>query len=133
MKNLILFHNHCTDGRMSATLMYLYFKEIGEIQQTEFIAVNYNEPFPNVTGRHVYIVDFSYSKMILEDASKSAESITMLDHHLTAAQQWNGYKRFIHQCKDGCPIKINLKENEVIKKSALNRVLNVSKYILKNN
>lgn len=111
-KNLILFHDNCTDGMMSAILLYLYFKEIGKLQETEFIAVNYNQPIPDVTGCHVYIVDFSYSKEVLEAASLTAACITMLDHHLTASQQWGGYKRFKHQCGTGCEMHLTIEEHK---------------------
>lgn len=112
-KNLILYHgSNCTDGMMSAVLLYLYFKEIGKLHETEFIAVNYNQPIPDVTGCHVYIVDFSYSKEVLEAASLTAACITMLDHHLTASQQWGGYKRFKHQCGTGCDMHLTIEEHK---------------------
>lgn len=123
MKNLVAYHNNCHDGFMAATLMYLYFKEIGELDVTEFLAVNYNEPIPNVTGRHVYIVDFSYSKEIINEASLIAASITMLDHHLTAAQQWGGYGDYgngkdivikINEHHSGAGLTLNWIRNKIL-------------------
>ena len=111
-KNLVLYHNHCTDGFLSATLMYLYFKEIGELEKTEFIAVNYNEPIPMLSGMEVYIVDFSYSKEVIIDSSGIANSITMLDHHLTAAQQWDGYGTYVINSPNCCKVTIKINEHK---------------------
>lgn len=109
-KNIVLSHGSCTDGFASSYLMYLYFKKLDE--KTEFIPVNYNEPIPDVTDKNVYIVDFSYSKEVLEQASLKARSITMLDHHLTASQHWGSYRRFTHKCNGGCDIHITVEEHE---------------------
>lgn len=112
--NKILYHKNCIDGFMSAVLMYLYFKEIGEIQQTEFVAVNYNEPMPDITDKHVYIVDFSYPKDVIVDAATRAKSITMLDHHLSAAQQWGGYidESFKSGLPTHCQFNIKIAEHQ---------------------
>lgn len=107
--NVVLYHSNCTDGFMSGTIMYLYFKEIN--QPCELIAVNYNEPIPDIAGKDVFIVDFSYPKDVLQEASKVANSVVMLDHHHTAAQEWGGYRVFTHQCNDGCNMFISLIEN----------------------
>lgn len=107
MSNLVLYHQNCNDGMCSAYLMYLYF--LTREEDAEFIAVNYNTPIPDVTGKHVYIVDFSYSPEVLEEARTKALSIVMLDHHLTAAQQWGGYINFFNDTDVGkCPITIEL-------------------------
>lgn len=109
--NLVLYHNNCTDGMCSSFLLYLFFKEINE--EADFIAVNYNEPIPvDVTGKNVYIVDFSYHPDVIAEAGKTAKFITMLDHHLTAAEQWDGYKRLQYQNEEGCFFDINIVEEK---------------------
>lgn len=106
----VLYHKNCSDGMMSAVLLSIHYRENDE--KANFIAVNYNEPMPEIAGTDVVIVDFSYPPEVLEAASKVATSITMLDHHLTAAKQWGGYKRFTHWCADGtgCEMHLTLKE-----------------------
>lgn len=125
--NVVLYHDSCTDGMMSGTLMYLYFKEIN--QPCELVAVNYNNPIPDVTGKNVFIVDFSYSKEVLQEASRVANNIVMLDHHLTAAQQWGGYRVFTHQCEGGCNMFIALEEH----KSGAGLTLQWIKQLVKHN
>jgi oligoribonuclease NrnB/cAMP/cGMP phosphodiesterase (DHH superfamily) len=46
----------------------------------------YGDEPPNVEGRDVVIVDFSYKKKVLLDMADKATSITILDHHKTAAE-----------------------------------------------
>jgi oligoribonuclease NrnB/cAMP/cGMP phosphodiesterase (DHH superfamily) len=106
----VLYHKNCSDGMMSAVLLSVHYAETN--QEATYVAVNYNEPMPEVAGTEVVIVDFSYPPEVLEAASKIATSITMLDHHLTAANQWGGYKRFTHRCFDGtgCEMHLTLKE-----------------------
>lgn len=99
---IVLYHANCFDGWISAWLMHLFFLYTNT--DAEFIAVRYNEPIPDVTGKHVYIVDFSYSLEVLKEASKVTKSITMLDHHLTASQQWGGYNIYVYNCESGCKI-----------------------------
>jgi len=113
MSNIVLYHGGgCNDGMCSAYLMYLFFKERKE--PVEFIAVNYNEAIPDVTGKHVYIVDFSYSPDVLEEARTKALSIVMLDHHLTAAQQWGGYYNlyYFQPTDTKCHLTIKIAEDK---------------------
>lgn len=106
----VLYHKNCSDGLMSAVLLSLYYQEIRE--DANFMAVNYSEPMPEVVGGDIVIVDFSYTPEVLEVASRTVKSIVMLDHHLSAAKQWGGYKRFTHRCVDGsgCAMHLTIKE-----------------------
>ena len=111
MSNLVLYHSNCIDGLMAAYLMHCHFKEHKE--QCDFLAVNYNEPIQDVTGKNVYIVDFSYKPEILLEASKVANKIVMMDHHLTAAQSWGGYiNDRVFKTESKCPIDICIIENQ---------------------
>jgi hypothetical protein len=46
----------------------------------------YNDPPPDVTGRDVYLVDFSYKRAVVEEMLKTAKSITLIDHHKSAIE-----------------------------------------------
>lgn len=104
--NLVLYHGACTDGFTSALLMYLFFKATG--QEAEFKPVNYNEPIPTgFEGKNLYILDFSYSTEVMEYFAESAKSITMLDHHETAADMYQGYGERRHYM-GSCPVEIRI-------------------------
>lgn len=108
--NLVLYHGVCSDGFASAFLFYLYFKETK--QECELRAVNYKEPLPTgLDGKTVYIVDFCYSPRDMEILAKTAKSITVLDHHLTAAKDYGGYGQHTRIYGD-CRVSIDIREEE---------------------
>jgi len=109
-KYKVLAHASCGDGKMAAFLLWKHFKYIN--REAEFAYVKYNEPPPDVTGYDVFIVDFSYPKDTIDEMSKVATSITMLDHHLTASQQWGGYIEREYVGGDQCNVHIILNEHE---------------------
>lgn len=105
----VLFHSSCMDGKMAAYVMSLHLKD--KHTAVEYIPVNYNEAPPVVEGHHVYIVDFSYPREVLVEMSKVAKSIVMLDHHLTAAQQWGGYFWCVNHPDLACPNELRIAKN----------------------
>lgn len=81
MKTLCIYHGKCADGFTAA---WAVRQALGDT--VEFHAGIYQEPPPDVAGRDVVIVDFSYKRAVLEEMAKSANSILILDHHKTAAE-----------------------------------------------
>lgn len=86
-KPLCIYHGNCADGFGAA---WAVRKALGEI---EFHAGIYGDAAPDVTGRKVIMVDFSYRRYVLEAMAQQAESILILDHHKTAAEDLAGYPR----------------------------------------
>ena len=90
-KSLVLFHANCADGFGAAIAAYTAIGEAGE-----YVAVQHGQPPPDVTGRDVYILDFSYPRDVLEQMFGVANSLLVLDHHESAQQALAGltYARF---------------------------------------
>lgn len=96
--NICIYHGGCDDGFGAA---YAVRHATGTAY--EFYPGIYDRPPPDVSDRHVLMVDFSYKRLVLEEMAKSARSITILDHHKTAAtdlallpkplpfSEWEGY------------------------------------------
>lgn len=80
MKPLCIYHGNCADGFGSA---WVVRKALGDV---DFFPGVYMTPPPDVAGREVVMVDFSYKRPVLLDMAKSAESILVIDHHKTAAE-----------------------------------------------
>lgn len=80
MKPLCIYHGNCADGFGAA---WVVRKAMGDV---DFHAGIYQEAPPDVTFRDVLIVDFSYKRPVLLEMAKSAESILVIDHHKTAAE-----------------------------------------------
>jgi oligoribonuclease NrnB/cAMP/cGMP phosphodiesterase (DHH superfamily) len=64
----------------------------------------HQNPPPDVTGRDVVIVDFSYKRPVLDAMAQTAKSITILDHHKSAQEDLAaftvslcGSARFVHE------------------------------------
>lgn len=75
---LVIYHANCWDGFCAA---WVARNALGKI---DAVPAHYGTEPPDVSGRDVYVLDFSYPfEMMAEMASKSA-SFTVLDHHKTA-------------------------------------------------
>lgn len=81
-KILCIYHGNCADGFGAA---WAVREALGE-DQVEFFAGYYGKEPPDVTGRKVLIVDFSYKQPVLEKMGERAQSILILDHHKSAAE-----------------------------------------------
>lgn len=81
MKPLCIYHGNCADGFASAWVVRKAFK--GKV---DFHAGVYQDPPPDVAGRDVILVDFSYKLPVLREMAKVAKGMTILDHHKTAMQ-----------------------------------------------
>lgn len=87
MKLLCIYHGNCDDGFAAA---WAVRNRLGD-GQVEFYAGQYQKDPPDVTGRHVLLVDFSYKRPVLLEMATKAKSIVILDHHHTAAHDLFGF------------------------------------------
>lgn len=78
MKPLVLYHANCWDGFCAAWVARM---ALGDI---EAVPVHYGTAPPDVKGREVYVLDFSYSFGVMAEMSSQSTAFTVLDHHKTA-------------------------------------------------
>ena len=88
MKKLCIYHGNCADGFGAA---YAVRKRYGE--EVEFYPGVYQQDPPDVTGRDVIMVDFSYKRPVIEAMAQDANSILILDHHKRAEEDLRQWKR----------------------------------------
>lgn len=86
-KKLCIYHGNCSDGFTAAWVV----KYALEDPEVEFHAGFYQTPPPDVAGKIVYIVDFSYKRPIMEDMVKKAMKVIHIDHHSTAIADMLGF------------------------------------------
>lgn len=79
---LCIYHHGCADGVAAAWAVREYF--IVKNIAVEFHPGIYGEAPPDVTGRDVILVDFSYKRPELLAMIEQAASVLILDHHKTA-------------------------------------------------
>lgn len=75
---LVIYHGNCQDGFTAAWAIWTVHPD------WEFYPGKYQEEPPDVTGRDVYFVDFSYKRPVILGMAEKASSITILDHHASA-------------------------------------------------
>lgn len=83
-ERLVIYHSGCADGFCAAWLLWREFPD------AVFLPANYGDSSPDVTGKTVYVVDFSYPRDVLLRMYEQAEMIVVLDHHRTAQASLEG-------------------------------------------
>ena len=82
----ILYHKNCADGTGAK---YAAWKKFGDA--AEYTPVTYgHEPPPMQEGSEVYILDFSYSREVLQALRKVMARVVVIDHHKTAEEALRG-------------------------------------------
>ncbi|AFO71775.1 phosphohydrolase [Caulobacter phage phiCbK] len=81
--DLCIYHGNCADGFTAAWAVYRRFE--GAVQ---FLPGVYGRQINDdvVLGRHVLLVDFSFKKEELKRIAQIAASVTIIDHHKSAAE-----------------------------------------------
>lgn len=102
-KPLCIYHGNCADGFTAA---WVVRRALGE--NVDFHPGVYQQSPPNVVGRDVIMVDFSYKRQVLEEIITKADSVLVLDHHKTAQADlewiqvpfgpgWDRHKQNVYQ------------------------------------
>ena len=82
MTQTLIYHGHCHDGFMAAVIFRKANK--ADVDKIEFYAGEHQADPPDVSGREVTFVDFSYKRPVILDMAAKAKSILILDHHDSA-------------------------------------------------
>lgn len=77
--DLVIYHAGCTDGFGAA---YSAWKLLGD--RADYHAAKYGEPPPDVVGKNVVVLDFSYDNATTKRLMKEAKSFLVIDHHKSA-------------------------------------------------
>ena len=82
MKPLVLYHANCADGFGAAFAAWLKFGD-----DAEYVACSYGDKnfvIPQLKGRDVYVLDFSFSRETMNVFLEDSEHFVWLDHHRSA-------------------------------------------------
>ena len=89
MANIVLFHSDCFDGTTAA---WVAMKALMP-ETTYFYPCKHGDPPPDAMFKEdseVYILDFSFSREIMEGIHSKVKSLIVLDHHRTAEEDCKG-------------------------------------------
>lgn len=85
---MVIYHHNCADGFGAAWCFHHHHKrQVTQRPYPEFVGGRYGYSPPDVTGRDVYLVDFSYKLDVVEQMLARANSVTLIDHHKTALDE----------------------------------------------
>lgn len=82
-KVLVIYHRYCVDGFTAAWAAWRVFKDSAEYLPADHA----KRPQPDVSGRYVFILDFSFPREQLLAMKREAASLVVIDHHKTAADE----------------------------------------------
>ena len=81
-----IYHGQCADGLGA---LWAVVQKYGR-ENVEAVAGFYGSKAPDVTGKKVLMVDFSYPRDAMQQMISQAESFTCLDHHASARDALDG-------------------------------------------
>ena len=92
MQPIVFYHAACTDGYGAAFVAWLALGDEadyvpvfhGRIQTLEAL----ERALPDLRGRDVYIIDFSFSPELTREIFRRARRTVWLDHHATSFEAW---------------------------------------------
>lgn len=87
--DMVIYHSPCDDGFAAAWACWMRWGDA-----VEYVPGTYGKPAPDVRGKRVLIVDFSFKRDVLAAMGDVAEEIVILDHHKTAQAdlaEWSGW------------------------------------------
>lgn len=91
MKPLVIYHANCADGFGAAFAAWLVLGD-----EAEYLPMQYGQKVEDivsekaVSGRYVYILDFSFPRDVMDALFFYAKRVVWLDHHKTAFEMWLG-------------------------------------------
>ena len=89
---LIIYHGRsCPDGFAAALAAWRFYQGQAEFLALEHGQVTALHELPDLLGRAVYILDFSFGRGLLRAVEASAAQLVLLDHHKSAADGLQGF------------------------------------------
>ena len=114
--DICIYHDNCDDGFAAA---YAVWKRFGDA--VKFIPCQYGNDAPDVTGKDVLMVDFSFKKDDMEALASKARRIIVLDHHKTAEAELSDFlsldsvgpfeKRYADRLQSGVGVHFDMEKS----------------------
>ena len=98
----VIYHADCPDGFGAALAAWKHFGN-----SADYFPMHHGEDWEplGLTGKSVYILDFSFARDVLEKIAAQSRAVTQIDHHASARAPWasqlktsaNGLETFRHE------------------------------------
>jgi uncharacterized protein len=99
---LVIYHANCADGFSAA---WCFWRKYGP--DADYFPGVYQQDPPDVAGREVYLVDFSYKRPVVEKMVAAAKRVWLIDHHKSAIEDLatlDGLHLFIDMERSGATL-----------------------------
>jgi len=90
----VIYHAECTDGFGAA---YSAWKLLGN--RAEYYACKHGNPPPDIKGKNVAILDFSFSNATTKKMIEEASALIVIDHHKSAVVELHDISNTIFDMK----------------------------------
>jgi oligoribonuclease NrnB/cAMP/cGMP phosphodiesterase (DHH superfamily) len=90
----VIYHADCTDGFGAA---YAAWKQLGN--RAEYYACKHGTPPPDVKGKNVVILDFSFDNATTKKMIEEANALLVIDHHKSAMVELHDINNTIFDMK----------------------------------
>ncbi len=89
---LVIYHGRkCPDGFGAALAAWLFYQDRAEYLPLDHGDIKSVDELPALSGRAVYILDFSFTPEIMQGIEERAAKLVMLDHHKSAAEKLTSF------------------------------------------
>lgn len=86
-KVVCIYHGGCDDGVAAAYTFWSFVRDnTSELMDVEYHPGVFHTPPPDVKGKNVVILDFSYKHEVMKQIQADSASLTWMDHHISAIQ-----------------------------------------------
>ena len=90
---LVIYHGRkCPDGFAAALAAWIFYEGRAEFLSLDHGDVQSVDDLPQLHGRAVYILDFSFSLEVMREVDARAAKLVMLDHHKSAQDMLSGFE-----------------------------------------
>lgn len=88
---LIIYHGNCPDGFAAALAADIHFQQYeNHLSHVSYHKGRHGNLPPEVQGKEVYILDFSYHRNKMKLLCQQAAKVTLIDHHISAEKELHG-------------------------------------------
>ena len=93
----IIYHGNCPDGFAAAVAAQLFYKQQDNYKKFKenitFYKGKHGNPPPDCQDQDVFILDFSYKRDEMKQLCEQANTVTIIDHHISAFKDLEGLEK----------------------------------------
>jgi len=107
---IVIYHANCADGFSAAWVFWKLQQLVPVLYNLTFHRGVYNEPPPDVEGKVVFLVDFSYKRQVVKDMIDlgGAQQVIFIDHHISAIKDLEDLGEELLQEADAADFKYSI-------------------------